>query len=787
MSSPGGLPVYAIAVLIFIFNVCGYACVRYFIADDIFGGDTVNVAISIMDSYTLKDTNVIDWPAFYKQLLSGKGGNPELDKNAFVYNQLSGKGREALERLSEKPDDVRAHELLLLELNKSLFDRDIIWPAALLKDALRKPLLAKAGKPNYNLVVLCSLYPGIVRDTFPPRFQWKYDLASILEELPKVTMAYFTINVPTRYSPLVNIYVTEVQMYMQNSPEHLLPVIVFNGLFYAAMITVVFLIAVKFIRSVWWSLCAVLLFQASVSAILISYELFSLPYIFVPLMMAAAVLAYLQYKEKGNVWWLLAFVLLSIIGPWFREFPGATPFIVFVSELMSYQGKRSRVILIACIPLMVHSFYPALLPWLVGLNKGGVYNVLAQGNVMQATGAGSQPLNWYFSGLLFAQFPPTVWILVLTAIVYWAGRVTQVSAKESEDGGLAGRVLSGIARTPKYGHIIMLVVAACGFGYLIVKRGMIGHLIANYGVWMLLFVLLTTVVVFIVALASFRFSALLPVFFGATFLPFLRLQLAELHLAFVLIPLSILLTLWIKDLFHHLTLNLKAGERPLSVVLVSVLLVIGLTDQFLNLPSCIAAQKRIVGANKAAAAWFVNNAPRHSIVVANYYNFTDVYYYSHYYIDPYESVGNCPMGPAKVVHENEEFKGLLDRNFGIRDVYLLASDHEFRYSGFAAYHSHKWVKEPPGEIEKLAVFPARTYYYYVDPLKYFVPKYFISFIGYMDWSTDFFYDNTKTPFKRIVYTDYVIYKLKDISKGFPTDKSTAAKKEIAVNHGDKQR
>ncbi len=733
-------------------------------------GDTANTTIAIMDSYTLKHSNIIDEPALYKQLLAGKGGNPETDKNAFVYQLLSNAGKDAVARLVKKPDDGRDRELFLLELNRSVVDKDISWPQILLKDALKNPLLVKAGKRNYNLVVLSTLYPGIIRETFAPRFQWTYDLAATLAELPKVAMAYFTINVPTRYSPLVNIYGTEVQIYVQNNPGHLLAAMLLMGLIYASLMAVVFLIAVKFTRSIAWALCAVFLFQASVSTLLISNQLFSLPYLFVPLVMAGAILAYLQYKERGNVWWLAVFIFLSIIGPWFREFPGATPFIVFASELLSYRGKRSRILLLVCVPLMFHSVYPTLLPWIIGLNKGGVYSVFSQGNVQQVSG--TTALNLYFNGMLFVQFPPTLWILVLISIGYWVWRTTAAPLEASPDAGFAKRVLLSIARSvpsavARYGFILMLIIVACGFAYsfFIASKGL-EHFTALrpiHGMWMLLLVSLVTFM-------SFRFGVLLPVYFAATFLPFLRLQLAELHLSFALVPISILMTLWIQDMFHHMRANLKAGERPsLAVVLASVLLVIGLTDQFLNIPACVAVQKRMVGANKEMAAWLVNNAPRHSIVVMNFYNFTDVFYYSNYYIDPYETVENCPMGPTKVVHWNKDFASLIDRNLGIRDVYLLAAEHEFRWKDAEAYHSHKYVRTPPGHMEKLAVFPARTIYYYADPFKYFVPRFFVSFLGYMDWSNDFYYDNTKSPFKRIVYADYVLYKLKDLSKGFPPE------------------
>lgn len=768
------LPVSVVALCVLFINLAGYTGFRYFISNDIFGGDTVNTVIARMDSYTFKHSNLISDPSlFYAMILSGKKGNPDDNINAFVYDLLSPQGREALERLARDPANKRDKEIFLFEFNRSVIDKKINWPKSFdIKESLREPNLTKAGKLYYNLQVLSWLYPNNIRDSLHPLFQWKYDLLSLVKTIPKISFGYFTINTPTRYAPLTSIYTAGVQMFLQNSPERIIIAIVLTGIIYATLMLFVFLLSVKLIKSIPWALVAVFLFQSAVSTILISYQLFSLPYLFVPLVMVAAIYTYLQYKDSGGIGWLILFFYLTIIAPWFREFPGAIPFIVFASEVLSFKGRRSLVILLVCIPLMIHSVYPSLFPWFIGLNKGGVYNVFAQENVQHITSHGA--LNWHFGGFLFVQFPPILWIVMLVSIGYWLWRSRFVLWERGLQLSIFEKSISLNILKFRMTRVIMgllttlfLIVFLYGLNYYLFIANRVLEKYPNFeqgAVGAFLFILIV-----FVALVSFRFNTILTVYLLVSFTPFLRIALAELHLSFTMIPLAIIFTLWIKDLFSSISTNIEWKKKKAALALLSVLFGMGLIDQFLNIPASYWVQNRMVETNKSMAIWLKNNTPRHSIVVTNFYNFTDVFYYSDYHFDPYETVENCPMGPTQVVHKNKDFENLLNKNFGVRDIYLIAAEHEFLNKGAKEYHSHKYVKKPPGEVQKLSEFSAKSIYYYIDPLKYFVPHYFISFIGYMDWSTDFYYNNELSMFKRVVDANYTLYKLKDISKGFAVE------------------
>ncbi|MBF0518748.1 MAG: hypothetical protein HQK92_03400 [Nitrospirae bacterium] len=748
----GKLSVYAVAVCLFFINLAGYTAFRYFISDDLFGGDTANVSIDRMSSYTLTRNNFVVSPSLFCALiLSGKNVNPDNSTNAFIYNLLSPKGRDATERLAKNPDNERDKEIFLYEFNTSVLDKNIEWPVKWLRESLTEKNLTQAGKHYYNLQVLSLLYPKYIKDNLTTLFRWKNDPPTLIKLLHTSSLLYFTIDEPTRYSPITNIYSVMVQSYLQNSPDRIIYAIVLMGFFYTTLMLMFFLLSFKLINSIPWSLFAVFLFQSSVATIAISYQLFCLPYLFVPLVMVSAIYAYLQYKDSARLIWLILFFSLSLIAPWLREFPGAIPFIVFASEALSYKGRRSLVILILCVPLMLHSIYPSLLPWFIGLNKGGVYNVLDQGNVQQITSHGF--LNWHFGALLFIQFPPVLWLAVVASVRYWL-QMEFLAVSNTQSNQTLRSIFRNLA-------ILLLITASIGFLYsfYIANMNLTHYALTEYGPFLI-------ALVFFITLASFRFNKILPIYFLLSFVPFLRIAMAELHLSFVLVPISIMFTLWFKYIFTSLA-NCRKNKKVRNVsAILAGLLVIGLADQAMNIPSTILTTRHIAKTNKEMGLWLKKNTPRHSIVVMNFYNFTDVFYYSNYHFDPYETVENCPMGPDVVVHKNKDFKNLLNNNLGIRDVYLLAAEHEFKYKPAELYHSHKYVTHPPGAIEKLNEFSAKTIYYYLDPIKYFTPPYFISFLGYMDWSTDFYYNNTQSLFKRIVQSDYKLYKLKDMSKGF---------------------
>jgi hypothetical protein len=195
---------------------------------------------------------------------------------------------------------------------------------------------------------------------------------------------------------------------------------------------------------------------------------------------------------------------------------------------------------------------------------------------------------------------------------------------------------------------------------------------------------------------------------------------------------------------------------------VFALVMLGVGDQGMNLYACASSQRAAIQTNREMGEWIASNTARHGIVVGNFFNLVDVFYYSGFHFDPYESVENCPMGPGNVVHRNEDMRKVLENSAGSRPVYVVDADVE-RYEHQKAYHSNKYVAAPPGKLKEVARFKVFNRYWYIDPLKYFIPRWFISIPVYMDWSIDYYYNNETVLFSRVLKADYKIYRLEDIS------------------------
>jgi len=743
------------SMLIFIVSLSGYVGFRTGISNDLFGGDAVNVASHHPSSFAVNKTNV-DLPAMAKDILSGRDNKSLENPHAFVYSQLSSQGRAALERFVNNFHDARSETEFLLNLDRSLLDREISWPAAF----QGPPHVGEGGVQNQdmrnkNLQALAAVYPIMLPVN---RVTYAFNEQGVwagLKMLKPFALAYFTLSEPTRYSPLTNIYVISMEAFLSGHPDNVVIGIVITGILYALLALTVFLLAETIIDSIPWAIVSAFVTMAATSTIAASDTLFSLPYMFVPIVMGMAFYGYLKFKKSGSSVWLLLFSLCALIGPWFREFAAAIPFIVLACEIVLPSARRSWLVLILCLIFIGHSVYPSFFTWLLGINKGIVIGVFQQANTQSQMRA-STPGNL---GFLFVQFPPSFWILAAFGILWWIwNRFSPTPATHFQlpfwDIGFS------LPLSPAFSWCIRITLS---LAFLATVLGLIEALFVLGDsipflmiAWTLSWVLGMFFFV-LIGLFSLRFGVLLPTYFAVTFIPFLWLNLAEVHMAFAIPPMAIMLTAWVRELFQGVS---GAGLRKTKLA-AAALLAMAVGDQFLNYSASLNVQKRLVEANRTIADWLVGHSTRNSLVLSNFFNYTDVYYYSGNYFDPFETVENNPLGSNRTIHHNEQMQQLLADNFKLRDIFFLQEEHDF-FEWQRGYHSHKWVNNPPGTIRKLEGFPVKVYYYYLDPLKYFIPRNFVSFFGYMDWSIDYYFNNDTTPFRRVVDVTYSIFKLEDV-------------------------
>jgi hypothetical protein len=395
----------------------------------------------------------------------------------------------------------------------------------------------------------------------------------------------------------------------------------------------------------------------------------------------------------------------------------------------------------------------------VGLNQGKVFGLFDMAKTQFHTTATP---NWDLNGFVYVQFPPALWLLTIISILLsiWRGpgiRGGSQSSSLSWPAGLLSRMApaSETARQELKILATLLVVTitlAFIYTFYVSNAGLQHFMYTRRGAALLIFPVM-------VAAASLAFQVLPPVYFLVMLLGVMRVRVAEIHLTFLLPPLAIMLTAGIRELFRMARENRDIWWRRLMLAATAILFGVGMADQLLNLPACSLIQGELVKKNQEMGIWLKNHLPKHSILIANFYYHADLYYYSARHFDPYESVENNPFGPAKVIFTENQMENLLKRNQGLRSIYLIEAEHPY-FFGQQNYHSHKWVRNPPGELEKVASFSLRKSYYYADPAKYFTPRYWVSFPGYMDWFIDYWWDNSKSLFRREIYCDYQIYRLK---------------------------
>lgn len=728
------------AMLLLLADACGYYAYRTSMWPDVFGGDSINVAGIVGSSYGLHEgTTLTTITGLAKWLRQGE----QLPQTAqgFAWSQLNGQAREALDAFLADPADTWRRAAFEHHLNLSLVDRAIEWPDVF-DQAQKIPgsWMQKDPVRERNLRALSSAYPML--PYLPADNPFCRGLVQGLLGMPY--KALFLLLEPTRYTPITNLWAIALQRTFQCADHGFETVVAATALLHGAFVAIVFVMAWLELRSRRWSLLAALLAGTSMSVLQAVHPLFSLPYLLVPTVMSLGLVCYLLF-DRSRAWpWLAGFVACAVVAPWLREFAGALAFIVAADEALFRSGRnRSWVVLGLCVPLMAHAIFPSALAWGLGLNGGIVSSLFGQANAQSQL---TTP-NGRFFGLLFVQVPPSLWLLAVGGITAELARrglpITGWRPLDTMAARLGARSTAAV-----FGALFIL--------FLVCVLILAGSERSWYGIsfrpgWPLLIGMGAFLA--LLAMASARRWALVPLYFTAMFLPDVVMSLAEIHLSFLIAPFMVMVTAALRA-----GVQVTARGRPLWRRLALTLLAVGALDQVANIVAVHEVQRDLSKTNQALADWLVENTARHSSVISNFYAYTDIYRGSDYWFDAYESVDNNPFGPKYTISDSERLEELIRNHSGLRDIYLIDSQHEY-YSFQRGYHPNKWVREPLAGLDELATITSNIHYIYIDPMKALLPRRFVSFPGYMDWDTDFYFANDDIPFRRVVRASYTIYRL----------------------------
>jgi len=255
---------------------------------------------------------------------------------------------------------------------------------------------------------------------------------------------------------------------------------------------------------------------------------------------------------------------------------------------------------------------------------------------------------------------------------------------------------------------------------------------------------------------QFRRQLFLFIFFVAAFLPFLKLFHEQVHLAYCLIPLSILLARQVEFVYG------KLRDRPYDQITVgaAILLVIVVADHAVNIFSVRQATREIYASIISLADKFAAELPQNTIIISNAHHVEDIRLYSHGHIDAWNAGGGIP-DQSKWLRDADALQQQL-KNWGARDVYFLDMRLPRKEGQRGAGRVHFFVQNEVVPMEPLGQIATTHYTYpFFDPLRFFLPTEVATWPGPPDLEFDFYrgYALSGEPFMREVALDYMFYKV----------------------------
>jgi len=275
--------------------------------------------------------------------------------------------------------------------------------------------------------------------------------------------------------------------------------------------------------------------------------------------------------------------------------------------------------------------------------------------------------------------------------------------------------------------------------------------------------ILSASAIFVTVLAhkyDFKFRnhlKLLLIWFLLSFLPFIKVYTEQVHLAYCLFPALIIMGLLIEKVYLEIQ-HSKRSRKPVAIIF---LVIIGLVvlDGMMNI---YGSAKVVAGINNGmmnVASELKKRIPPGAIVIGNALHTGDIQAYSGNYFTAYYSL-RAGVPWSQYVVDDKDALIRLANTVAPQEIYFLSADFNFMPDKIN-YHRHQFVYDKTFPKENLGkIYVAKIQYPYADPLKSFVGRSFISFLGPPDLENDF-YRGPCPDGKgkcREVYVEYHLYK-----------------------------
>lgn len=521
-----------------------------------------------------------------------------------------------------------------------------------------------------------------------------------------------------------------------------------------------FALATRLLAGRLWALIATILFICSPAFLTGSWVVLAGQQPLVALIMCMGVLFYLRQMERHGWRRLLeiaglAFTLL--IGPWYREFLGVIAALIIAEEL--WVCRRPTWVMGLAALGFVHGLFPMLLPKLlinpavplipitrlgdVGTQLGSAEP--AAGGLMAHIGESIRQLRWGVSSFFVALFPPTLVVLAFFGFCFKSAQGALGAILELGRGGFRnpGGPLWKLAGSR------FVVGSFCLGGVILVSSILIkrGHL-----PWHVVDAWIAAAFI----LYGWALSSLLGLWMAATLLPFYKVFTEIVHLAYPMVPGSIIVAAGLRECWRAARLLEGTSGKLLTRAFAGIVALL-LVDQALNVYGVWYVVQQCNSGMQTVAAALKREIPRGSVVLSNVMHLYDIDRYAGHWVQAYFTMRGGVGGPF--ADTPDTVSQLLQAHPD--SVYLLDADQPYE-PGQYMYHSHPLVRAHAVDwIDLGSVHETKAFYPYVDPLDFFVRRPFVPFLGSPDLVQDFYHGRAmdRRPFLREVYVNYHLYRV----------------------------
>lgn len=515
---------------------------------------------------------------------------------------------------------------------------------------------------------------------------------------------------------------------------------------FGLLAVLLFMIAREYVRTNLAAYSILLLFFFSPPLVSGAWILFSGGIqVTVPLFICLGLWLYRKTSEAEQCRWLWGFglALALLTGPWVREYIGIVAVLIIFLELQKHR-RVTWIILLALLGFL-HALFPTALLHLF-LPKLPLVPVFRLGSlaVQLNTAAGGDTsllgslaqVKWEVAKVFLVTLPPSFFLL--------SGVILLLSLKREARTltvfiGLAAVVLASLGKPWLW---FLLIVAFCGLTLLQALRNRpesANGLPYTEG-----------------ANIQFHRVVFLNVWFIMSFLPFFKVFSAHVHLAYPLIPGTILIVastehFWLDILRHS---GSAAWKRA---IFVPVLLICFL-DQTLNAYGSYVTVSSLYGGIRHMADWMRTNTPPGTIVIANALHAEDIRFYSKNHILPYWSVG-VGVPPERTLEKPAELEKFLKSHIKSEHILMLNMEQSFSMVK-GGFHAHKYITRNPVKVAPLgSIYAMAGWFPFVDPIRNFLPRQIALFLGPPDLENDIYFgrDQTRRPFLNEISVTYKGY------------------------------